>query len=248
MLKIEEPCSVAEPSVATKPVPVYDSGGIRLYQGDSHAITLALDETHDLLLTDPPYGIGADVAASKNKGKWGWKYHGESNWDSSRPTKEHIHALAACCEHQVIWGGNYFADFLPASQCWFIWNKMQRGFSLADGEVAWTSFDNALRICDLSRGSAIADFKEHATQKPLKLMTWCLAAAERNFGRKIETVFDGFAGTGTTLLAAKMMGKRAVGIEREPKYIEIAIRRLSQEELPLSAEPTEQPPVETMLL
>ena len=94
------------------------------------------DKCVDLVLADPPYGIGADVAASKNNGKWGWKYHGETNWDSATPSANAFKEIRRVSKNQIVWGGNYFTDYLPPSMGWIVWDKGQRNFSLADGELA----------------------------------------------------------------------------------------------------------------
>ena len=196
-----------------------------LFHGDSHRIGQLLGQ-FDLLLTDPPYGIHADSAAAKNKGKWGWKHYGDTDWDAKRPPRWAIEMLMEACRFHIIWGGNYFAAHLPPSMGWLVWNKGQRNFSLADGELAWTSFDRALRICDVSRAKALKDGKRHPTQKSLDVMEWSIAYAQRASGGKVETIFDPYAGAGTTLLAAKRLGLRAVGVEASEDYCRAAAERL----------------------
>lgn len=210
--------------------PYYQDSAVTIYHGDA-AVVLPTLGRFDLLLTDPPYGIGADSAAAKNKGKWGWKYYGDSNWDAVRPPMWLLLQALDHCEEAIVWGGNYFTDALPPSMGWLVWNKGQRDFSLADGELAWSSFDKALRICDIPRGKALQDGKEHPTQKSLDLMAWCVAFADRASGKAVQTILDPFAGSGTTGRAAKDLGRKAVLIEREEKYCEIAARRMGQEVL-----------------
>jgi DNA modification methylase len=200
--------------------PYYEKDGITIYCGDNREI-LPLLGTFDLLLTDPPYGIKADKKMAKNNGKWGYRNYGPTNWDESRPEPWVIDVSKDKSKWQIIWGGNYYE--LPPTTCWLIWNKMQRDFDFADGEMAWTSLDKAIRIYDYSRGQLIQEGKEHPTQKPICLMSWCIGHAPES-----ETILDPWMGSGTTLVAAKLRGKKAVGIEINEQYCEIAKRRLAQ--------------------
>ena len=104
---------------------------------------------------------------------------------------------------------------------WLVWDKGQRNFSLADCEFAWSSKRAAARVLTLSRGEALQDGKEHPTQKPVRLMIWCL-----DMHKDAETVCDPFMGTGTTGVACANLGKRFVGIERERKFFDIACERI----------------------
>jgi hypothetical protein len=79
----------------------------------------------DAVVTDPPYGIGADEAVAKNKGKWGWKFHGSTSWDRERPDKIIFDLMLGGSKHQIIWGGNYFSDYLPPTMHWLMWDKGQ---------------------------------------------------------------------------------------------------------------------------
>jgi site-specific DNA-methyltransferase (adenine-specific) len=140
-----------------------------LYEGDCLAVMPTLGKVN-AVVTDPPYGIGADEAASKNKGKWGWKQHKSTGWDRSRPPPEILEMCQEIAAEVIVWGGNYFTDVLPPSMRWLVWDKGQRDFSLADVELAWTSQNKAARAFTYSRGKAILDGKQHPTQKPVALM------------------------------------------------------------------------------
>jgi DNA modification methylase len=196
------------------------------------------------VVTDPPYGIGADVAASKNKGKWGWIDYGETNWDAQRPEREVFDLMLACSAEQIIWGGNYFTDFLPPTMQWLVWDKGQRNFSLADCEFAWSSQTKAARIFDYARSKALHDGKEHPTQKPVQLMQWCL-----EFIPAASSILDPFAGSGTTGVACVNLGRTFTGIEREPSYFDIACRRIEEayKQPRLFADPIPQPKQEALL-
>jgi len=198
------------------------------------------DNSVDLVVTDPPYGIGADKAAKsaadqrikamgKSKAGRGWKDYGESNWDNKRPTKEVFNEIIRVSNIQVIWGGNYFANILPPSMGWLFWDKGQRNFSLADGELAWTSEQKALRVISVSRAKALQDGKHHPTQKSLDVMKYCIS----KYCKPNDLILDPFAGSGTTLVAAKQLGRRFIGMEIEEKYVAIANERLKQEVLSL---------------
>jgi site-specific DNA-methyltransferase (adenine-specific) len=178
------------------------------------------DKSVDLVLTDPPYGIGA----GKEKEHNGWKDYGYNTWDEKPPSKEYFEHIIRISKNQIIFGGNYFTEHLPPSQGWIVWDKGQRDFSLADGELAWTNFDKALRIFSYSRASALKDGKVHPTQKPLALMMWCL----EKYSKPGMTVLDPFMGSGTTCVACKKLGRNFIGIEKEPAYIAIAEKRLEK--------------------
>ena len=195
--------------------------GVTLYLGDCREILPTLGKV-DAVVTDPPYGIGADEAASKNKGKFGWKFYGDTKWDRERPTAEIFSLILACGKEQIIWGGNYFTDYLPPTMQWFIWDKGQRDFSLADFEMAWSSQNKAARVIEYARSKALRDGKEHPTQKPIEVMEFCIEALPSTF----KTICDPFMGSGTTGVAAVKLGRKFIGIELEPTYFDIACRRI----------------------
>jgi len=195
-------------------------GDATLYLGDCPEILPTLGPV-DAVVTDPPYGIGADEAAAKNKGKWGWKFYGESQWDRCAPPRKIFDMLRERSKHQIFWGGNYFTDLLPPTMQWLIWDKGQRQFSLADFEVAWSSQQKAGRIFDYSRSRAVQDGKEHPTQKPVALITWCI-----NLLPHPLTILDPFMGSGTTGVACANLGRKFIGIEIEPKYFDISCKRI----------------------
>jgi len=201
--------------------PYYQENGISIYHGDSQEILPTLGK-FDLLLTDPPYGINA--ARHRKSQNSRWKDYGskqESNWDKIKAPEELLQIAIRQSTNSIIWGGNYFS-LLPQSK-WLVWDKMQRNFSLADVELAWTNINGAARCFSYSRPEALQDGKFHPTQKPVALMRWCLGQAKtKNF------VLDCFCGSGSTLLAAKLEGLNAVGIESNERYCEIAADRLRQ--------------------
>lgn len=199
-------------------------GSSTLYLGDNRKILPELGHL-DAIVTDPPYGIGADKARAKTKGKSGWKYYGESNWDIERPDREIFDLMLEQSDLQIIWGGNYFTDYLPPTMRWLIWDKGQRDFSLADGEVAWTNQMKALRIKTYSRGKALSrrDGNFHPTQKPVEIMEWCLT-----FIPEDKVIVDPYMGSGSTGVACVNMGRRFIGIELDSIYFDITCTRLEK--------------------
>jgi site-specific DNA-methyltransferase (adenine-specific) len=211
--------------------PYYEHGGITIYHGDCREILPAVAPV-DLLLTDPPYGIGDKWATTPVVGKrgssrlWG---RGEQ-WDNSTICPWLLDQAIEKASSAIVWGGNYYA--LPPARGWLSWDKMQE-FSGAHFELAWTNLPIPARVFRLSRIDAYRNRaehrKEHPTEKPAQLMRWCIGLA----GESAKSVIDPFMGCGATVLASVALGRHAIGIEIEERYCEIAAKRLSQEVLPL---------------
>lgn len=191
------------------------------------------DDSMDLVLTDPPYGIGADINAERAGGTHGWKYYGITGWDK-KPEKEYFDEMRRVSENQIIWGGNYFTDYLPPSSGWLIWDKGQRNFSLADGEMAWTSYKKAMRIYHYSRAKALQDIKVHCTQKAIAVMQWCTLIYRDHY----KIILDPFLGSGTTAIACEKMRINWIGIELSQEYCDIAVKRIEKEAKQLKLELT----------
>jgi DNA modification methylase len=193
--------------------PYYDHAGITIYHGDCREITRDLVKI-EAIVTDPPYGL----ADRWTGGTWGADpmYADAREWD--RAPVLGLEALVSRATQAIVWGGNYYA--LPPSRCWLSWEKSSRMPTMADFEIAWTNLDRPSKSFREDRNP---DGKRwHPTQKPLSLMLWCL-------GFVAGDVLDPFMGSGTTLRAAKDLGRRAIGIEIEERYCEIAASRLAQE-------------------
>jgi DNA modification methylase len=212
------------------PKPYYDHAGITLYHGDCRQILPMLGR-FDLLLTDPPYGIGADnqkqILSREKIAKA--KDYGCSNWDNSTVDLVDLKACIDKASKAIVWGGNYYE--LPPCAGPLIWDKENGCNDFADGELAWNNLGTALRIKRhlwkgmLRKGK---EQRDHPTQKPLDVIQWCISLAG-----DIKTILDPYAGSGTTGVAAKNLGRKCVMIEREERYCEIAANRLSQEVLAL---------------
>lgn len=213
---------------------------VKLHLGDCLEFMKSMpDKSVDAVITDPPYGIGADESAAvaalarirangKSKAGRGWKYYGESQWDRTRPSKDYFDEILRVGKKVVIWGGNYFTDYLPPTMQWLIWDKGQRDFSLADFEIAWSSERRASRIFDLPRARALQDGKVHPTQKSVSLMKWCF---EQIALAPLCAVFDPFMGSGTTGVACVQTGRNFIGCELDHEYFAIAEKRIADAQL-----------------
>jgi DNA modification methylase len=191
-------------------------GDATLYLGDCRDLLPGLTGV-DAVVTDPPYGI---AAVWKGGARHGWGRADDqkavrNEWDQ-RPPPPEVFSWILQQRQAVIWGGNYFE--LPPSRCWLIWNKPERGFTLAEAELAWTNFDSVVRVVDAPRSEPD---REHPTQKPIAVMQFAVAKTK-------GTVLDPFMGSGTTGVACARLGRRFIGCEIEPKYFDIACRRIEQ--------------------
>jgi DNA modification methylase len=188
-------------------------GNATLYLGDCMDILPTLDKV-DAVITDPPYGIGAN---KQTLGKGKKQFDRGGDWDDSVPDiKIWLDIAPLCC----FWGGNYFSDQLTPTNDWLIWHKMNDGRSFSECEMAWTNFGKQVR--HLSHHWS-GEEKMHPTMKPLSVMLWTIEQSGNP-----ETILDPFMGSGTTGVAAIQLGLKFIGIEREPKYFDIACKRIEQ--------------------
>jgi DNA modification methylase len=203
-------------------------GQHRLFLGDCMAVMPMLGKV-DAVVTDPPYGIGADKGASKGgSGFYPVRFVNEyrGDWDKDRPDAEAFSAIIAAAKLHIVWGGNYFTDRLPVSGKWLWWDKCQTMPTYADGEMAWTSLPGvAPKKFVYSNNGLMAREKDrvHPTQKPVALMEWCLG-----FLPDAHTILDPFMGSGTTLVACQKLGRAGIGIEIDPDYFAIACKRVDE--------------------
>lgn len=212
--------------------PYYSDDYVCIIHGDNTDWLDKLD--FDVVVTDPPYGINlktcyrqrdrSRLASCRDYGL----VHGDDKDFDPTPFLQWP---------SILWGANYFCDKLPKSSGWLVWDKRcGRGQNnQADGELAWSNFVKGVRIFhhewrgfrkDSERGEGY-----HPTGKPVQLMTWCMTL--RWFPDPPLVICDPFMGSGTTLVAAKHLQRRAIGIEIEEKYCEVAAKRCSQEVLGL---------------
>lgn len=210
----------------TKLGDIYQLGNHRLMCGDSNSVS-NLDKLlngvyPNAIVTDPPYGIGIDgqkKSISSNP-KHNRKFHEKKDWDSQRPEAGIFNWIVAMNVPSVIWGGNYFADLLPASRGWLYWNKGQDGLTMSDGELAWTTEDKPLRSKTINRGKLKGSV--HPTQKPVEIMDFSikyLKVPEKG------AVLDLFAGSGTTAIACEKNKMRSYLMEQDPSYCDAIVKR-----------------------
>lgn len=240
-------------------LPYYDHAGITIYHGDCRDVLPGLDRAViDAIISDPPYGIGyrpasagTAVRPSSGRSKSGFKRNPRSLSRSNERSASPMHGDDSPFDptpwlnfsRVLLWGADRWPALPPGGRM-LCWDKsVGRGGAddFVDGEFAWCNWRerrNVFRM--LWKGLACEKqgenngFREHPTQKPIRLMIWCIERA----GAQAQTILDPFMGSGTTLVAAKELGRRAIGIEIEERYCEIAARRLQQDMLPLDVGPT----------
>jgi len=201
-------------------------GRHRLMCGDSTSID-AVDKlmdgvTPNAVITDPPYGIGIDgqkKSVSANP-KHNRKFHEKRGWDNERPNASIFAWIVALGVPSVIWGGNYFADLLPATRGWIYWSKGQDGLTMSDGELAWTTEDKPLRSKTVNRGALRGSV--HPTQKPAEVIDFSVDFLSVPIK---GAILDVFAGSGTVCIVCENTDRRAFMMELDPKYCDVIIQR-----------------------
>ena len=209
----------------------------RVYCGDCLNLMKEIpDKSIDLVLTDPPYGV--NYGGGKEKGTIG-----KANAcavkeyvlfdDSAAPSQNHFDEMIRISKNQIFFGGQHFTDKIQKSRGWIIWDKEVTG-GKGDGfcgiELAWTSFNQGLKKFRfkwngmLQEDMAHKEERVHPTQKPVKLMEWCLL----KYSQPGDLILDPFLGSGTTAVACVKTGRNYIGIEKEPKYVETALKRLEK--------------------
>ncbi len=216
--------------------PVYDQDGITLYQGDCRDLLQDLDpSTVNLVLTDPPYGIRAETERkSRRRGKLPAlrhdfpPVHGDDQPFDPSPLLRF--------PRLILFGANYYAERLPASPSWIVWDKLdglttekrEIGFICqADVEMAWTNLGGPARLVPhrwlgMLKASERTDRRVHPTQKPIALMERLIEL----YTSEGDLILDPYAGSGPVLIAARRTGRRAIGVEIEAHYCQVIINRL----------------------
>jgi site-specific DNA-methyltransferase (adenine-specific) len=182
------------------------------------------DNYFELAIVDPPYGIGIDgqkKSINKNP-KHNRKEHTQKNWDDAIPTEEYFNELKRVSKNQIIWGANYFTEYLKPTKAWIFWYKGQRDLTMSDGEMAWTSFKTVTRQFELNRASLIAQNTFHPTEKPYKLYKWILD----KYAKKEFKILDTHLGSGSIAIACHDYGFDLTACELDKEYYDKAIERI----------------------
>ena len=183
------------------------------------AIAQLPDNAFDLAIVDPPYGMfnmGMQTGGHvKNKV---FNRNELKKWDT-QPSQKYFDELQRVSKYQIVWGGNYFTDKLPAKRCWIVWDKVQYMPTYSKHELAWTSFGSQ---CEIYKYRNIYQGKIHPTQKPVALYTFCL----NKYGKKGWRILDTHLGSGSSAIAAYNAGYEFVGYEIDKDYYNAAKKRL----------------------
>lgn len=190
-----------------------------IYEGDCMLFMLEMpDKAFELAIVDPPYGQGTCQEYGNTRGKP--KQYPKKSWDEEIPGAEYWKELFRVSANQIVWGGNYFSEYLPPSRGWIYWQKLMGG-NYADGELAWTSFDCVLR--EFTQRTDLGG-RTHPTQKPISLYRWLL----QNYANPGDKILDTHLGSGTNAIAAYDMGFDFTGYEADPSYFRAAKERIEK--------------------
>ena len=202
------------------------------YAGGKFNINGSYERANWAIVTDPPYGIKADSTMAKQSGQQYGNAAAQKStykateWDEGPLSGELLKMVVQAAPRVILWGGNYFS--LPPTSCWLIWDKENGQNNFADCEMAWTNLPKAVRLKRHMWNGMLRKGGEerygHPTQKPVEIMTWCIEQLPKD----MTTICDPFMGSGTTGVACVKMGRKFIGIEREPEYFEIACRRIRE--------------------
>jgi site-specific DNA-methyltransferase (adenine-specific) len=180
------------------------------------------DKYFELAIVDPPYGIGRSGKPKSTSSHGGHKGYEDKLWDVNTPSKEYFLELKRVSKNQIIWGANYFAQYLNPSTCWLIWDKGQK-IDQADAELAYTSFDSPIRMIMINRVQLMIDGTIHPTQKPIKLYKWLL----KNYAKEGDKILDSHVGSGSSRIAAFDYGFEYVGYELITDYFNAQEKRFN---------------------
>jgi site-specific DNA-methyltransferase (adenine-specific) len=182
------------------------------------------DKFYDLAIVDPPYGININMNAGRKKDTRS-KKRTYKKWDNEIPNYEYFKELFRVSKNQIIWGGNYFTQYLQPSMGWIFWDKcVAEGCSFSDGELAWTSFNQSLKKCIIPYSGFIGmeGEKFHPTTKPIKLYKWLL----HNYAKEGDKILDTHLGSGSIAIACHDYKFKLTACELDKEYYNKAVRRV----------------------
>ena len=193
------------------------------------------DKFFDLAIVDPPYGIGASNykrgGTQNGKSLSKCKVYDLKNWDNQAPEISYFLELLRVSKNQIVWGANHFISRMPYdSSCWIVWDKDNGENNYADCELAWTSFDKAVRKYRfkwhgmLQENMKAKEERFHPTQKPVRLYEWLL----KNYASPGDKILDTHLGSGSSRIAAQKMGFDFYGFEIDPDYFEASEQRFKE--------------------
>jgi DNA modification methylase len=215
---------------------VSDDGSVVLYNRDCLEVLPTLEVgSVDAVVTDPPYGTGRDKGFGGFEGFGGLgtpiaRTQYEGNWDSTRPPREAFDQIQRVGRILLVFGGNYFADYLPVGTHWVVWDKKQTMPTFGDCELVWTNSPRkSVKWIQREWNGLLGkeESRQHATQKPVKIMAWLV----EHYAPIDALVLDPFMGSGTTGVACVQLGRKFIGIGIERKYFDIAVKRISEAQL-----------------
>jgi len=201
-------------------------------EDNMHLMARYPDGYFNLAIVDPPYGINAD----KKRGDTGKNSHIKQkdyhfgDWDNEIPKKEYFDELKRVSKHQIIWGGNYFLDYLKATSCFVVWDKKNGDNLYADCELAWCSFKTAVRKFEwrwhgfLQQNMKDKQERIHPTEKPIQLYEWLLM----NYAKEGDKILDTHLGSGSIAIACHNLGFDLTACELDKEYFDAAIKRINE--------------------
>ena len=233
MIKDTNAQFTTEPANSGKPLlcaGAVSKDGISLIHGDSLQALRGYGDKHfKIAIVDPPYGIGAGGTNFKNgTSKNKTIDFRDDDWDKEIPPAEYWKELFRVSENQIVWGGNYMTEYLPPKSCWLFWDKGTGDNSYADGELAWTSFNGAMRKITKSWvGANAKDGLEriHPTQKPIYLYKWILD----KYTSEGDLILDTHLGSGSIAIACHQMKRKLIGYEIDAEYYQKACKRFEEQ-------------------
>jgi site-specific DNA-methyltransferase (adenine-specific) len=178
------------------------------------------DDAFCLSVVDPPYGINA---GKMTMGSGKHKFSKDKDWDSAIPSAEYFTELFRVSENQIVWGGNYFTEYLPPTPHWLVWDKKNPNLSFAEGELAWVRKGKNLRIFQHYSAMVEEGGKIHPTQKPVRLYDWIL----QNYAKQNDFILDTHLGSGSSRIAAYKSGFNFVGFEIDSDYFNAQEKRFN---------------------